>query len=82
MHFDVKGTDYGGFEYIPFIKEDPAANYRESSTVRYWIIYICSLTPQQATGNALAVAVHRPVAFLKAASHKRVALLACTQSDC
>jgi hypothetical protein len=36
----------------------PVASYRESSTVRnadfFWI---CSLTPQQATGNALAFSV-------------------------
>jgi len=42
------------------IEEYPAASCRESPTVRNFIYFLIrSLTPQQATGNALAVAVHK-----------------------
>ena len=45
---------------LEIIEEYPAASCRESPTVRNSIYFLIrSLTPQQATGNALAVAVHK-----------------------
>jgi hypothetical protein len=50
---------YQKYRFSSIVIEDPAASCRESSTVRtfYPFFQIRSLTPQQAAGNALAVAV-------------------------